>query len=161
MGRDRRRGGAGGRRGGRSGGNDGGDPPGPDRVGDLLSGLFSKWGLKGELERQDSLVRWPEIVGEGIAKVTRPRGVARGVLYVEVRSSAWITELNLMRHEFMRRLNAGKAEGRVERIVFVLAEDPDSASSHESDAPSDRSDRTGPAASSGRPESDPLEPEEQ
>lgn len=110
-------------------GADGGDGDGaswgPDRVGDLLSGLFRKWGLEGELERQDALERWDEIVGDALARVTHPRGIARGVLYVEVRSSAWITELNLMRHDFLARLNAGRSEGRIERIVFLLAEDPD------------------------------------
>jgi predicted nucleic acid-binding Zn ribbon protein len=98
---------------------------GPDRIGELLGGLFRKWGLQGELERQSALEQWDEIVGEGIARVTRPQGVARGVLYVEVRSSAWITELNLMRHDLLARLNAGRSEGRIERIVFRLAEEPD------------------------------------
>lgn len=104
----------------------GGDP---DRVGELLSGLLSKWGIKGVLEEQGLLDRWPEIVGAPIARVTRVRGVARGVLYVEVRSSAWMSELNLMKHEFMKRLNAGRDEGRIERIVFLLAEDPEAATS--------------------------------
>lgn len=111
---------------GDGGGNGGGRRrDDPDKVGDLLSGLFRKWGLQGELERQDALERWPEIVGEAIAKVARPRGIARGVLYVEVRSSAWMNELEMMRHEFLRRLNAGRSEGRIERIVFLLAERPD------------------------------------
>ncbi len=111
-----------------SGGSSGGSGD-PDRVGDLLSGLLSKWGIQGALEQQDLVAAWPEIVGDAIARVTRARGVARGVLYVEVRSSAWMSELNLMRHEFMARLNAGKKDGRIERIVFLLAEDPDTASS--------------------------------
>ncbi|TVP55740.1 MAG: DUF721 domain-containing protein [Gemmatimonadales bacterium] len=111
-----------------SGGANGGSGD-PDRIGDLLSGLLSKWGIRGALEQQDLVAAWPEIVGDAISRVTRARGVARGVLYVEVRSSAWMSELNLMRHEFMARLNAGKQDGRIERIVFLLAEDPDSASS--------------------------------
>lgn len=96
----------------------------PDRVGDLLGGLLRKWGVDREVARQGALERWPGLVGERIADVTRARSVASGILFVEVRSSAWMNELNLMRHELLRRLNAGQEEGRVERIVFVLAERP-------------------------------------
>lgn len=97
----------------------------PDRVGDLLGGLLRKWGVDREVARQGAKDRWAGVVGERIAGVTRARSVASGTLFVEVRSSAWMNELNLMRHELLRRLNAGEAEGRVERIVFVLAEHPE------------------------------------
>lgn len=97
-------------------------PHEPERVGDLLSGLFERLGIAGELAAQESLVRWAAVVGERIAGVTKPRGVSAGVLFVEVRSSAWLSELNLMRHEILRRLNAGRGEGRVERLVFTLSE---------------------------------------
>ncbi len=96
---------------------------GPDRVGDLLGGLLRKWGVDREVARQGALERWPQVVGDRISAVTTPRSVASGILFVEVRSSAWMNELNLMRHDLLRRLNAGEEEGRVERIVFVLAED--------------------------------------
>jgi predicted nucleic acid-binding Zn ribbon protein len=94
----------------------------PDRVGDLLGGLLRKWGVDREVARQGAMERWPDVVGERIARVTRARAVSSGTLFVEVRSSAWMNELNLMRHELLRRLNAGEKEGRIERIVFVLAE---------------------------------------
>jgi predicted nucleic acid-binding Zn ribbon protein len=95
---------------------------GPDRVGELLAGLFRKWGLERELATQSAVDRWPRVVGERIAAVTTARSVSSGVLFVEVRSSAWMNELDLLRHELLRRLNAGQEGGRVERIVFVLAE---------------------------------------
>jgi predicted nucleic acid-binding Zn ribbon protein len=94
----------------------------PQRVGDLLPGLFESLGIAGELAAQESLVRWGAVVGDRIAAVTRPRGVSAGVLFVEVRSSAWLSELNLMRHHILRRLNAGRGEGRVERLVFTLSD---------------------------------------
>ena len=97
----------------------------PDRVGDLLGGLLRKWGVDREVARQGAMERWPSVVGERIAGVTRARAVSSGTLFVEVRSSAWMNELNLMRHELLRRLNAGEKEGRIERIVFVLAERPE------------------------------------
>lgn len=95
----------------------------PVRLDELLGDFLKKHGLEDEVEGQAALERWPEIVGERIAAVARPTGLARGALFVEVRSSAWITELATMRHEILARLNAGREQGRVERIVFRLAEE--------------------------------------
>ena len=74
------------------------------------------------MARQEALGRWDAVVGERIAAVTRATAVSGGVLFVKVVSSPWLTELNLMRHDILRRLNAGQREGRVERIVFTLGE---------------------------------------
>ena len=65
---------------------------------------------------------WPGLVGPQIAKVTRPLRVADGALIVAVTSSAWMMELNLMKADLMRRINAGKREGKIRQVVFVMAE---------------------------------------
>lgn len=106
----------------------GGREEGPTPLGDALGAFLRKRGLDREVKSQELLSRWGEVVGERIARVAQPSGVARGVLYVEVRSSAWMSELTLMKSELLRRLNAGAGQGRVERIVFRLAEDPESSS---------------------------------
>jgi len=101
----------------------GGGDRGMGKVDEVLGGLLRSLGIHQEVARQGVLERWPEVVGEKIAAVTRARAVSRGTLFVDVRSSAWITELNLMRHELLARLNAGAGDARVERIVFTQAED--------------------------------------
>ncbi|TVP75594.1 MAG: DUF721 domain-containing protein [Gemmatimonadales bacterium] len=106
---------------------------GPDHIGNMLDGLMKKWGIRDGVEEQEILELWPEIVGPGIAEVTRARAIARGTLFVEVRSSAWMSELGLLRHDLMRRINAGRKAGRVEKIVFLLAEDPDFSSDGKAD----------------------------
>ena len=70
----------------------------------------------------DVLDLWPEIVGEQLAEVTRAKGVDEATLFVEVRSSAWLMELNMMKGEFLRRVNERLPETPLERIVFVQAE---------------------------------------
>lgn len=100
---------------------------GPSPLGEALGEFLRKHGLEGEVEGQAALSRWEDVVGERIAGVARPTGVARGVLFVEVESSAWLSELNLMRHDILRRLNAGEG-GTVDRIVFRLAEERRSGS---------------------------------
>ena len=78
--------------------------------------------MRAQVERTAVLEEWPTRVGEAIARVTHARSLSGATLFVEVRSSAWLTELNMMRGTILERLNAGRDEARVERIVFVLAE---------------------------------------
>jgi predicted nucleic acid-binding Zn ribbon protein len=94
----------------------------PDRVGDILGGLLHKLGISEEVARQEVLLRWDSTVGEKIASVSKAVAVSGGVLFVHVESSAWMNELNLMRYDIMKRLNAGAGECRIDRIVFTLSD---------------------------------------
>lgn len=78
-------------------------------------------GLAAKVEAASVVPEWETLVGPGIAAVTEPRRVSDGTLFVAVQTSAWMMELNMMKAELMRRLNAGKKRGRIEQIVFVLA----------------------------------------
>ncbi len=103
---------------------DGGEH-GPTPLGEALGSFLQKHGLDREVKGQEALSRWDETVGDRIAEVTRAAGVARGVLFVEVASSAWMSELNMMKRDILARLNAGRdGVERIERIVFRLAEGP-------------------------------------
>jgi predicted nucleic acid-binding Zn ribbon protein len=95
---------------------------GPERVGDLLGGFLKKAGLREAILRADAVEEWEERVGEAIGRVTRAQGVRDATLVVEVKSSAWLMELNLMKEEILRKVNEGRKEGLIKRIVFVLAE---------------------------------------
>jgi predicted nucleic acid-binding Zn ribbon protein len=97
---------------------------GPQKVGDVLSSFLEKAGLRETVLRAEVVEGWEDRVGEAIARVTRAQGVRGSTLIVEVRSSAWLMELNLMKEEILRRLNEGRQEALIENIVFVLAEDP-------------------------------------
>ena len=98
------------------------DHKGPERIGDLLGSFLEKKGLREALDRVDAAGEWPERVGDSIGEVTRARGVSGTTLFVEVKSSAWLMELNLMKEEILNRVNEGRDQGLIERIVFVLAE---------------------------------------
>jgi predicted nucleic acid-binding Zn ribbon protein len=95
---------------------------GPQKVGELLGGFLEKKGLREAVLRADVVEDWEERVGEAIGRVTRAQGVRDATLIVEVRSSPWLMELNLMKEEILRKVNEGRTEGLVEGIVFVLAE---------------------------------------
>jgi len=96
---------------------------GPTPLGEALGRFLEDAGLAERIEEASVVPEWEELVGEAIAKVTRPTRVSHGTLFVAVRSSAWLMELNMMRGEILRRLNARKERGRIEQIRFFMGEE--------------------------------------
>ena len=92
----------------------------PERLGELVAGFLKEAGIEDDLERQSALSEWSGKVGRKIAEVTRPRSVADSTLVVEVRSSPWLMELNMMKGEILARVNAGR-DIPIEKLVFVLS----------------------------------------
>jgi predicted nucleic acid-binding Zn ribbon protein len=79
-------------------------------------------GVAEQVRRHGAIEGWPTLVGEAIAGVTRPRSISEGTLFVEVRSSAWLMELEMVKGEILRRVNAGLDGASIDRIVFVLGQ---------------------------------------
>jgi predicted nucleic acid-binding Zn ribbon protein len=98
------------------------DRTGPQKVGEILEGLLKKKRLREPVLRMEVLEEWDGRVGEAIARVTHALAVREGTLIVEVKSSAWLMELDFMKGEILRRVNEGREEALIEKIVFVLSE---------------------------------------
>ncbi len=97
-------------------------PLGPQLIGDLLPRFLEKRGLAARVEAASVIPEWEDLVGPGIAAVANPLRVSDGTLVIAVSTSPWMMELNMMKADLIRRLNAGKRTGRIEKIVFVMAE---------------------------------------
>lgn len=110
----RRRGGTGARRRGR-----GEKEKGPSPVGGLVGSIFEKLGIADEVGRAAAAVRWDDVVGPEISRRTGDVRVSGRALIVEVESSTWMQELNMQRHQILRKLNEGIEGGEIEKIVFV------------------------------------------
>jgi predicted nucleic acid-binding Zn ribbon protein len=95
---------------------------GPARIGPVLQAVLDEHGVSKQIERHGVLELWPEIVGPKLAEVTRVKGLDEAALFVEVRSSAWLMELSMMKEAFLERVNERLQDAPIERIVFVLAE---------------------------------------
>ena len=89
-------------------------------MGDLVARFLDRSGLAPRVAAATVLTDWPTLVGPQIAAVTTPTGLQEDTLFVAVANSAWMMELNLMKGDLMRRLNAGKRQGRIEQLVFVM-----------------------------------------
>jgi predicted nucleic acid-binding Zn ribbon protein len=95
----------------------------PTRLGDELQKYLRDTGLDERVEEAAILPEWGERVGAAIAVVTMPLRVSRGTLFVAVRTSAWLMELQMMEREIVRALNDGRGRGHIERIRFVVADE--------------------------------------
>jgi hypothetical protein len=79
-------------------------------------------GISDEIRGQRVLTEWADLVGAKIAQRTRPDGVTDRVLWVEVATSAWLHELNLLKPALLRGLNERLGEPRLfDEIRFKLA----------------------------------------
>ena len=94
----------------------------PQSVGDVLARFLERTGMAPKVEAAAVIPEWADRVGPAIAAVTEPLRVSDGTLVVAVSTSAWMMELNMMKADLMRHLNAGKSAkaGRIEQIVFVM-----------------------------------------
>jgi len=91
----------------------------PESLGGLVQATLERLGIGTRVARAQVIADWPELVGPHIADVARPVRIRGSTLFVAVESAAWRNELSLMRPQLMRKINAGRNEGRIERILFL------------------------------------------
>jgi predicted nucleic acid-binding Zn ribbon protein len=91
----------------------------PERVGYILKRLLKNLGIEKKVEEQEVFFSWNRIVGERLTNVSRVKNVKDGVIFVEVKGSAWMSEISLMKHLICEKLNEGKARGTIRDIVLT------------------------------------------
>jgi predicted nucleic acid-binding Zn ribbon protein len=92
------------------------------RIGELVGNLLAARGLSEGVERASVIPGWADLVGPQIARVATPVGFERATLFVEVRSSAWLMELEMMERRLLVQLNQGNRFGKYDKIVFRMAD---------------------------------------
>ena len=90
----------------------------PHGLGDVLDGLTSKMGWTSPLARSELLASWPEIVGSETAEHSTPAAIEEGVLVVHCDSTAWATQLRLMRSQVTTTIAQRFPEAGVESVRF-------------------------------------------
>lgn len=90
-----------------------------ERLEAVVGRTLERLGIAARVQKAVVVGEWDRVVGPHIAGVARAVRVSGDTLFVAVDSAAWRNELSLMRPSLLARLNAGKREGRIERIVFL------------------------------------------
>jgi len=70
---------------------------------------------------------WGELVGEPVAHYCQPRSLKEKVLVVVAYDSVWKHHLELHKSALMEKINLGRVEPLVERIVIRVGELPETA----------------------------------
>lgn len=78
----------------------------PKPLSKSLSILLKSLGIENKIKQNEIIVRWPEIVGEKLSKVTTADKVENGILFVRVTNSAWRNELIYMKTEIINRISS-------------------------------------------------------
>lgn len=90
----------------------------PHDLGDVLDSLTTRLGWTAPLAQSDLISSWTAIAGEETARHSSPLGVADGVLTVACESTAWATQLRLMRVEIMNRIAVEYPQAGIDAIRF-------------------------------------------
>ena len=87
----------------------------------ILRSTLVKLGIDKEIARYRFVLYWKEIVGEEIAKRTRPDSLKYGRLTIRVSDSIWAQELSFQKEVILKRLRRYLDEGTIVRdVVFQV-----------------------------------------
>jgi predicted nucleic acid-binding Zn ribbon protein len=95
-----------------------GRPKSPREIAGALQDLLREIGIEKPMNQYAALTNWDDVVGEQIAKVTRPDRVDNGILIIKVATAPWRAELTLQRTEILRKVAARIGKGVIKDIRF-------------------------------------------
>lgn len=90
----------------------------PKSLGAAIDQLTSQLGWAGPLSQHELLATWAEIAGDEIARHSDPIAIEGGVLQVRCESTAWATQLRMMRGELLAAILERHPGAGVETIRF-------------------------------------------
>jgi predicted nucleic acid-binding Zn ribbon protein len=83
-----------------------------------MDALTSKLGWDSPLAKSELLASWESIVGAETAEHSQPAGIDEGVLAVRCDSTAWATQLRLMRVQILNLITARYPEAGINSLRF-------------------------------------------
>lgn len=92
----------------------------PAHIGICLDGVLEKIGGRDKFDASKLFVHWPQLVGDSISANTKPQRFDDGILYVNVRDSAWLMELRAVAKCDILRAIRNKMNMEIRDIIFKL-----------------------------------------
>ena len=90
----------------------------------LLGNALHTSGLGKRLQEYRAVEAWEEVVGTRVAEHSKATGIRDGTLFVDVTSSVWMQELQLLRGEIIERLNAHLERSFVKQVILSMERSP-------------------------------------
>lgn len=93
----------------------------PEAIGGVVADYLGKSGLSKRVDQAGVIPEWARLVGRQIAAVTEPQSItATGILFVRVKTNAWMNELSLLEPELLKSLNSKAGRVPIKRIRWTL-----------------------------------------
>jgi predicted nucleic acid-binding Zn ribbon protein len=96
----------------------------PRGLGNIVDALTAELGWSSPLAQSELMEGWVELAGEETAKHSTPVGISEGVLTVSCESTAWATQLRIMRADLMTRIALRFPDAGIQSIRFQGPEAP-------------------------------------
>ena len=90
----------------------------PRGIEDILDGLTSRLGWNSSLAKADLLASWTELAGAETALHSEPVGIEDGILTVRCDSTAWATQLRLMRGQITTSIAQRFPDAGIDSVKF-------------------------------------------
>jgi predicted nucleic acid-binding Zn ribbon protein len=90
----------------------------PRGLGSVVDALTTELGWSSPLAQSELIASWPDLVGSGTAEHSTPAGIEDGLLTVRCESTAWATQLRLMRSELLSHIADRFPDAGIESIRF-------------------------------------------
>ena len=90
----------------------------PEDLSAVMDGLTTKLGWTSPLARSELLASWRDIAGDETALHSTPVGIDEGVLTIRCDSTAWATQLRLMRGVIMNQIISRYPDAGIDRLRF-------------------------------------------
>ncbi|MDJ0339933.1 DciA family protein [Cryobacterium sp. PH31-O1] len=90
----------------------------PHGLGDTIDSLTMQLGWNSPLAQSELLTSWAKLAGEETANHSTPAGIDDGVLTVHCESTAWATQLRLMRNVIMEHIANRYPDAGIQSIRF-------------------------------------------
>lgn len=90
----------------------------PKGIAEVMDALTDRLGWNSPLARCELLASWSDLVGEETASHSSPVGIDEGVLTVACDSTAWATQLRLMRSQILTRISEDFPDAGIHSIRF-------------------------------------------
>lgn len=94
----------------------------PEDIKDILSKVIGTIEKKQPGKRDKIIKSWKQIVGEKAAGHSRPVGIRRKVLNIEIDSSTWFYALNLKKRSILKDIKKELKEYNIENIRFRMGD---------------------------------------
>ncbi len=96
----------------------------PSGIADVMDALTARMGWNSPLAQSELIASWATIVGDETAAHSAPIGIDEGVLTVRCDSTAWATQLRLMRSQVSTAIAERYPDAGIESVRFAGPDTP-------------------------------------